>query len=208
MFTPFCGPRRALVGAALAALLLPSALAHSSTIATSTLSGWVYVDRNNDGILAFVNDPLPEFAIGDVEVILYQQNGASEVELHRTTTDATGYYAFGGLGAGTYAIRQTQPVEYVDGKDTAGWFWPATAGAALGTIANNAFTDIVLPTQSVLAQGFNFGELGMMPAYVSKRYLLTSSPVMPLIPNVSIPEPTSLALGLLALLGSSTRRRR
>ena len=28
------------------------------------LGGWVYIDRNNDGVLAFANQPNPEYSIG------------------------------------------------------------------------------------------------------------------------------------------------
>ena len=30
----------------------------------SQLGGFVYIDRNNDGQIAYVNDPNPEYAIG------------------------------------------------------------------------------------------------------------------------------------------------
>ena len=38
----------------------------------SQLGGWVYIDRNNDGQLAFSNDPNPEFVIGGVTISLYK----------------------------------------------------------------------------------------------------------------------------------------
>jgi hypothetical protein len=208
MFNCLSGRWRALVLAACAATLLPQSIAHSSeTLGSSTLSGWVYVDRNNDGILAFNNDPNPELAISGVEITLFKTDSGSDVEMGKKTTDSGGSYSFGGLGAGTYKVRQTQPVAYVDGKETVGTFWPPGSGGSVGTVSQNELLNIVLPTTQVWALGYNFGELGLTPGYVSKRFLLASSPDLPLIPNNTVPEPTSAVLGLLAVLGWAGCRR-
>lgn len=161
MFNCLSGRWRALVLAALAATLLPQAIAHSEILGSSTLSGWVYVDRNNDGILAFNTDPKPEIAINGVEITLFKTDSGSDVEVAKKTTDNGGSYSFGGLGAGTYKVRQTQPVAYVDGKETIGAFWPTGLGGSVGTVSQNEFLNIVLPSTQVWAQGYNFGELGL-----------------------------------------------
>jgi hypothetical protein len=207
MFNCLSGRWRALVLAACAATLLPQSFAHSDTLGSSTLSGWVYVDRNNDGILAFNSDPNPEIALSGVEITLFKTNSGSDVEVAKKTTDNGGYYSFGGLDAGTYKVKQTQPVAYVDGKETVGALWPTGSSGSVGNVSQNELINIVLPTTQVWAIGYNFGELGLAPGYVSKRLLLASSPDMPFIPNSGVPEPTSAVLGLLAMLGWAGCRR-
>ncbi|HVT26728.1 MAG TPA: SdrD B-like domain-containing protein, partial [Lacipirellulaceae bacterium] len=87
---------------------------------TAQLGGWVYVDRNNDGQLAFSNEPNPEYVIGDVSISLYSKVSNVETLISTTQTDSFGRYLFEGLTPGTYSLRETQPVEYVDGIDTIG----------------------------------------------------------------------------------------
>lgn len=166
----------------------------------------MYIDRNNDGQLAFADDSNPEFVIGGVEIKLFQLSNSQETEIASVLTDSIGRYTFTGLVAGTYALRETQPVEYVDGLDTLGSLHDvnnqsAPASAFAGNVANDAFTDIVLP-ENVVGTMYNFGELGMAPGYVSKRYLLASAPVQP----TATPEPTTAALLAMALLGWRARR--
>src|SRR5439155_597532 len=66
------------------------------------------------------------------------------------TTDAAGAYSFTGLRPGTYALAESQPAAYLDGKDTIG-----TPG---GTTANDRFSSIVLGA-GVNGVNNNFGEL-------------------------------------------------
>src|SRR5690606_26213739 len=113
---------------------------------------------------------------------------------------------------GTYALRQMQPVQYVDGLEALGTF-RSLVGSSLpgnafaGNVSNNAFTDIVLP-DNVAGERYNFGELGLMPGYVSKRFLLASAPPLPETDGNIIPEPTSMVLGLGAVgVGLISRRR-
>lgn len=207
MFNCLSGRWRALVLAALATTLLPHAIARSEILGSSTLGGWVYVDRNNDGILAFNTDPNPEIALSGVEITLFKTDSGSDVEVAKKTTDSGGYYSFGGLGAGTYKVRETQPVAYVDGKETLGTIWPTGSGGSVGTVAQNELLDIVLPTTQVWAIGYNFGELGLAPGYVSKRFLLASAPDMPLIPNNGVPEPSTVIMGLMTVIGWAGCRR-
>lgn len=191
-------PRRVYVFE-LACLCLALCLTHATADAASLLSGWVYLDRFNDGHLAFANEPEPDFVIPNVTITLYELVGAQEVEVATTLTDEEGFYFFTGLSSGTYSLRQTQPIEYVDGIDTLGSLrslvgqtLPGSAHA--GNVSTNAFTDIVLP-DNVAGEMYNFGELGLMPGYVSKRFLLASAPPLPQTDGQPIiPEPSSLAL--------------
>src|SRR5262249_39982564 len=71
------------------------------------------------------------------------------VTLH-VVTDNNGNYSFTGLLPGTYAITETQPANYGDGKDTAG----STGG---DTAVNDRIGSMVLGA-GVSATGYNFGE--------------------------------------------------
>lgn len=195
-----------------ACLCFTLSLSHTVANASSILSGWVFLDRFNDGVLAFANEPEPDFVIPNVEVKLFQLVGQQEVEVASALTNEEGFYSFPGLSAGTYALRQIQPVQYVDGLDSLGTLRSLVAAslpdnAYAGNVSNNAFTDIVLP-DNVAGEKYNFGELGLMPGYVSKRYLLASAPPLPETDGNIVPEPTSIVLGLGAVgVGLISRRR-
>jgi len=178
------------------------------TPGTSQLGGWVYVDRNNDGILAFSNEPNPEFVIGNVTINLYSQTGP-ETLVATTTTDQFGRYFFNNLAPGTYGLKETQPVEYVDGIDTLGQMFALTnagvpGSASVGVMTNNAFNNIVLPAD-VRGDFFNFGERGLAPGFVSKRFLLGSAPTLP---TAFVPEPATVWLVLSAAAAALIPRRR
>lgn len=190
------------------AACLLGALASNATAAhipgQSQLGGWTYIDRNNDGILNFVNDPDPEFAIGGVNISLFSKVANVESLVATTQSDDFGRYIFENINPGTYVLRQTQPVEFVDGLDTLGSLFsfdgqpvPPPPTDSPGSVLDNAFTNIVL-TANVGGEFYNFGERGLKAGYASKRYLLASSP--PLGPPV--PEPTTCALVLMSLCGS------
>lgn len=162
---------------------------------TSQLAGTVYIDRNNDGVFATINDPNPEYIIDGVEIQLFRQDGGMQL-IGSAFTDLNGYYSFTNLLPGTYSILQVQPVAYVDGIDTLGTLYslinqPVPASAFPGHVVANGFSSIVLPAD-VIGLGYNFGERGLAAGYVSKRYLFGSTPS----PPVAVPEP---ATGLMAL---------
>lgn len=190
---------------ALLALGLATA-ASQQAWAASSLSGYSYIDRNNDGQLAFADSALPEWVLSGVEIKLFSVSGSTETLLSTTTTSSIGAYSFTGLAAGTYTIRQTQPVGYVDGIDTLGMIRnlnnnQVPAGANVGTVGVDAFLNIALPADS-RGDFYNFGERGLLPGYVSKRYLLGTAPPIVTAPDPEpqgVPEPTS---GLLAVGGS------
>lgn len=204
--------RRRCVGLAITALLAVASMPSTAVAQnTSQLSGFVYIDRNNDGALAFSDEPSPEWVLPNISIELYSVSGMTATLLSTTTTNDIGQYFFENLAAGAYALRQIQPVEYVDGLDTVGAIRSLVGqlnppGANVGTAGNNVFTNIVLPA-SARGDLYNFGERGLAPAYVSKRYLLGSAPP-PIFSPPPIPEP---ATGILAVLGSlailATRRR-
>lgn len=178
------------------------------------LSGWVYVDRNNDGQLAFLGDPNPEYVISDVSVSLFSKVGNVETLVSTLQTDDFGRYLFENLAPGTYAVRETQPIEFVDGIDTLGQLQslngqPVPPSASAGVVSNDAFSDIVLPA-NVAGEFYNFGERGLAAGYVSKRLLFASAPpppgTPPPPPGSGVPEPSTLAAALMSVGACLLRR--
>ena len=199
--------RALLVGSLLVTGLLHVTVATPAS-AASKLGGWAYIDRNNDGVIAFSGDPQPEFVIGDVEIKLFLQTPAEDLLVATTLTDEFGRYVFSGLDPGTYALLQTQPVEYLDGLDTIGILrslndQPVPGSASAGVGLNDAFRDIVL-TDNLFGDFYTFGERGLLPGFVSKRFLLASSPPL----QQAIPEPASAMLAIVAVAGGLLLRRR
>jgi protocatechuate 3,4-dioxygenase beta subunit len=115
-------------------------------VQAASLAGFVYVDANNNG----VKDG-GESGIGGVVITLTGTNDLGQaVSLTTQTSSVDGSYSFSGLRPGTYQLSETQPANYLDGKDTAG-----TPG---GVATNDKISNISLPS------GFNganndFGEL-------------------------------------------------
>src|SRR5205814_2023238 len=83
-------------------------------LAPSSLSGYAYVDANNNGVKEAGETP-----IAGVIVMLSGTDTDGNVN-KTTTTDATGFYQFQSLKPGTYSLSETQPASYVDGKDAIG----------------------------------------------------------------------------------------
>ena len=124
-----------------------------------SLAGSVYVDQNENG-----RRDANEIGLAGVRVTLIDQNNpTTRVSV---VTDTGGNYRFVKMFPGSYRLRETQPVNFVDGGETAG-----TAG---GTVGNDWFTDIVLGVDEA-ATGYLFGEAGVDPRRVSKREFLTST---------------------------------
>ncbi|MEM6472547.1 MAG: SdrD B-like domain-containing protein [Planctomycetota bacterium] len=126
----------------------------------SSISGFVYLDPDNDGDFADDEVGLSGFVI---TLTGTDSNGDAITERSVVTGD-DGSYQFLQLPAGTYQVTQTQLEDFVDGQTTVGS--NATAQAA-----DNVFTDLDLDF-STNATDFNFGELS---AILSKRRFLASS---------------------------------
>ncbi len=79
--------------------------------------------------------------------------------LATTTTNANGFYQFGNLPAGNYRIKETQPLNFLDGKDTPG------TPFIVGQLNNDDMNQILVPvagTPPTVSQDgvlYNFGEL-------------------------------------------------
>lgn len=194
----------------IAACLLAACAANASAATIpgmSQLGGWVYIDRNNDGQLAFLGDANPEYMIPDCAISLFSKVGNVETLIATQLTDAYGRYFFENIAPGTYVIRQTQTAEWVDGKDTVGQLQslngqPIPPQDSAGTASNNMFANIVL-SANVGGEYYNFGERGLAAGYASKRNLLMTAPKL----NTLVPEPGSLMLVALGAIGSWCGRR-
>lgn len=109
-----------------------------------TISGHVWHDADNDG-----EREASEDAIAGTTITLEGPGGP-----RTTTTDASGYYEFNDLDPGTYTIKETQPANYLDGKDNAG-----TKG---GTVVNDAAMDQIQEITLAAgdsSQNNDFGEI-------------------------------------------------
>jgi hypothetical protein len=126
-------------------------------ITTGMLSGWVYVDVNNNG----VKDP-PEVGLPNVPITAI---GPITVTV---LTDSNGYYEFSNLPVGDYTIKQVQPGAFIDGIDSLG----LPPG---GVAANNQFVDVPMFAQ-MEATSYNFGERGLIAELVGKHLFLASTP--------------------------------
>lgn len=110
----------------------------------ATVSGHVYADSNDDGVL-----DSGEAGIAGVAIKLTGFDDRGPIA-QDATTDNDGYYEFTDLRPGTYALIETQPAGYNDGTDT--------IGSQGGTTANDAFSSIVL-VAGMAGIDNNFGEI-------------------------------------------------
>ncbi|MGB9753387.1 SdrD B-like domain-containing protein [Roseiflexus castenholzii] len=117
------------------------------TIRSNSLSGFVYVDSDNDGVF-----DTGENGIGSVTITLSGTDHLGNSVLLTTTTTITGFYRFDNLYPGVYTLLETQPSGYLDGTDAIG-----TQGGATG---NDVLSTIVLPVDtSTNGENNNFGEI-------------------------------------------------
>ena len=142
----------------------------SLLVTSATLSGFVYIDSNNDGLRLLPGGASAHPGIQGVVVTLLQQSGSTWSTLATTMTAADGSYQFDGLLPGAYKVVETQPALFVDGKETLG----KVDGATKGTAAADAF--FVELTAGQTGTEYNFGERGLAIQAISMRMCLASSP--------------------------------
>ncbi|XZE36118.1 SdrD B-like domain-containing protein [Pirellulaceae bacterium SH501] len=122
-----------------------------------SISGFVYHDRNNDGIRG-----TGEAGIANVEIQIVSLESTFGTITRTIRTGSDGSYRFEGLPPGRYrVIQREQPAGYLDGKDTAGRVNNQTRGSVT---TNEQITDIVLAGNESGIE-YNFGEL--QPAQIS-----------------------------------------
>lgn len=144
---------------------------NTASAATNSISGHVYADVDNNGIrfVTIGGTQVPQTGLPNVKIELVNTVTGAVLE---TRTNADGFYQFTAIADGTYLLRETQPIIFVDGIDT-----PGTPGLAAlgGTLANDAFENLRLQG-GVAATEYNFGERGLKAPYVTKSLLLASTP--------------------------------
>ncbi len=133
-------------------------------VKASSISGYVYVDTNNDGI--------KETGETGIEGVTLTLTNASTGATQTVTTDSTGLYTFVGLQPGSYNVTEIQPGFYIAGKATAGS--PAPAGPTTG----HSFSGITI-TSGNSATNYDFGEQGLrsqfVSAFLNRRAFLATS---------------------------------
>jgi choice-of-anchor A domain-containing protein len=111
----------------------------------SSLTGFVYVDANNDGV-----KQSGEAGVSGVTVTLVGMDDRGQPVSLATTTSAAGAYSFTNLRPGTYVLGENPPSGYAAGKDT--------IGSQGGMVGAGKFTIALGP--GVQGTNNNFGELG------------------------------------------------
>lgn len=130
------------------------AVAYAPQVPLASLSGWVYHDRSNDGVF----NRNTEQGIGGVKLELIDANGNPTGITTTTSTSPgkIGFYEFRNLFPGTYGVREFQPTNYLDGKDTPGDHGGAADSEALGP--KDRIFGAVLDFGDHAVE-YNFGEL-------------------------------------------------
>jgi uncharacterized repeat protein (TIGR01451 family) len=109
-------------------------------LTAASVSGFVYLDANNDGI-----KEANENGIAGVQITLGGTNDIGGAVAQTATTDASGFYQFNNLRPGTYTITETPPANYLQGKNA--------IGSLGGTLNGSQMSGIVLTSAS---QGANY----------------------------------------------------
>ncbi|MGE5595400.1 MAG: choice-of-anchor E domain-containing protein [Hyphomicrobiales bacterium] len=110
----------------------------------ASISGYVYVDADDDGVRDAGEAPIP-----GVTIRLTGTDSSGTTIDKTTATNSNRFYQFVSLLAGDYVIVETQPAAYLDGKDT--------IGSQGGNTENDRHYDIALPA-GVDGVNNNFGE--------------------------------------------------
>ncbi len=149
--------------------------------AVSSIRGKVYHDLNNDGI------PQPtEPGIAGAKITLTGTDNLGNPVNRVLFTGPDGTYVFTGLRAGTYQVTETQPPNYIDGKDR--------AGSQGGVVTNDMVSNIPIPA-GVDAVNYDFGERINGGGNGNKEDLLASSGTTPTLASQAGAMPTSPTFG-------------
>jgi hypothetical protein len=112
----------------------------------SSLAGFAYNDATNSGVMVS-----GQAGVAGVTVTLTGVDNSGHSVNVQQKTDATGFYDFTSLAAGTYTLQQTQPASgFIAGK--------AAAGTQGGTAGVGIVSGITLAAATD-GTGYNFGEL-------------------------------------------------
>jgi protocatechuate 3,4-dioxygenase beta subunit len=125
---------------------------HFGEVVPATISGFVFRDSNNDGL---INNG--ERGIANVQVTLTGTNDLGQRVNLTMLTQGDGYYEFTGLRPGTYSLQESQPAQYLDGRDRMD---PVGGFSASNFViaSNDNYAQIVMQ-QGGDGSYFNFAEL-------------------------------------------------
>jgi hypothetical protein len=129
----------------------------------ASASGYVYFDANKSG--AFDSG---DSGLGGVTVTLQGTNFLGQSVTLTAQTDATGFYQFGGLLPGNYAVTKTPPSGFLDGATN------------VGDLGGVAFGDTIWFTlhQADVGHQYNFGEvLSDVTTHTFVPNITTSPPI-------------------------------
>jgi uncharacterized repeat protein (TIGR01451 family) len=132
----------------------------TTLVAGGEIEGFVYNDSNGNGVFDDIEMPL-----SGVQIELSGTDTFGNRVFQTAYTDANGRYYFEDLPQGDYEIRQIQPANFTDGLDSSG-----TPGADVG---DDVIHIALSGGQAAVAN--NFGEAGLAPGAISKRYFLNTT---------------------------------
>lgn len=121
---------------------------------TGSISGFVYVDADNDGIMDAGETPIAGATLTLSGTTASGADVCSTISSCTAVTAANGGYSFTGLrnaNGGGYTVVESQPAGYQDGRDTAG-----TLG---GVTTTNDTVGAIPLINAQSSTGNNFGEL-------------------------------------------------
>jgi hypothetical protein len=142
----------------------------------SSLSGYVYVDQNNDGIRQSSEPPVP----GTTVTLTGTDSLGAALAPVVVQTDGNGFYHFDSLAPGSYTITATQPAGYVPGINSLG----TVNGVPRGTVGTDQFFVTVAQDESGI--NYDFGE--QLPAPLPQA---ETPPVMLEPPAAAPPAPAA-----------------
>jgi len=120
----------------------------------AALSGHVYVDADNDGVF-----DTTETGIQGVTITVTGTTNTGESVTRTVTTLDNGSWAVDNLLPGTYTIVESQPANYLDGRDR-------KAGAAADSATSDKYSSVTLVSYQT-DSGYDFGErLVMLSGHV------------------------------------------
>jgi uncharacterized repeat protein (TIGR01451 family) len=124
----------------------------ATVIPRAAVAGTVYFDADNDGVL-----DSGETRIAGVAIRLSGTDNQGNTVIRTTTTGADGTYRFDNLppsNAAGYQIAETQPGDYLDGKETVG----SLGGQAAVPSPTDRFLQVIVASGDN-GTGYNFGEI-------------------------------------------------
>ena len=123
-----------------------------------TISGTVYNDLNNDGLIQAGEPGIPGATVRLTGTDIFGRPVVDPLTgnpFFEQVTDANGDYTFDTVVPGTYTLTEFQPANYNDGRDTVG----TVGGTPNGSVGNDVIAGIRI-TDGDQGVDYDFGERG------------------------------------------------